>query len=114
MWNSWVEINPDTAKALGVHRDDLVMISTPVGGVEASVYEYPGIPPNIIAIPLGGGHTALGRYAKGYGINVLNLLDVLLNEAGDLAFMATRAKVTATGKRRLLATYESKKGVYGE
>jgi anaerobic selenocysteine-containing dehydrogenase len=114
MWNSWVEINPDTAKALGVSRDDVVMITTPVGAVEASVYEYPGIPPNIIAIPLGFGHTALGRYAKGFGINVLDLLDVLLNEAGDLAFMATRAKVTATGKRRLLATYESKKGVYGE
>jgi anaerobic selenocysteine-containing dehydrogenase len=114
MWNSWVEINPETANVLGITSDDLVKISSPVGSVEASVYVYPGIPPNVIAIPLGEGHTALGRYAQGYGINVLDLLGIKLNEAGSLAFMATRANVASTGKRRLLATYESKKGVYGE
>jgi len=34
------------------------------------------------------------------------------NAAGNLAFMATRVKITPTGKRHPLARYESIEGVY--
>jgi anaerobic selenocysteine-containing dehydrogenase len=114
MWSSWVEINPQTAAELGVKDDDLVMISSPAGQVEAVVYEFPAIHPGMIAIPFGQGHTAMGRYANGRGINPLDLLDPVQNEAGNLAFGATRVKVQPTGKRRPLARYESRVGIYGE
>jgi anaerobic selenocysteine-containing dehydrogenase len=113
MWNSWVEINPQTARQLGVQSDDVIRITSPVGEVEAAVYEYPAIHTGVIAIPLGQGHTAFGRYAQGRGINPQDLLDKQQNEAGDLAFLATRVKVTPTGKRYRLARYESREGIYG-
>lgn len=112
MWNSWVEINPLTASELGVKSDDVVKISSPSGEVEAVIYEFPGILPGVVAIPLGQGHTAFGRYAQGRGINPQDLLARLQNEAGNLAFMATRVKLTPIGQRYKLARYESRAGVY--
>jgi anaerobic selenocysteine-containing dehydrogenase len=113
MWNSWVEINPLTAQQLGIKSDDVVKITSPVSEVEAVVYEFPGINPGVIAIPLGQGHTAFGRYAQARGINPQDLLDALQNEAGNLAFMAVRVKITPTGQQYKLARYESRAGVYG-
>ncbi|HEX7974729.1 MAG TPA: molybdopterin dinucleotide binding domain-containing protein, partial [Anaerolineales bacterium] len=112
MWNTWVEINPATAAKLGVQSDDVVKITSPVGSIEAVVYEYPAIHPGVVAIPFGQGHTALGRYAKDRGVNPLDLVDAKQNEAGDLAFMATRVKVTPAGRRSPVARYESEEGVY--
>ena len=113
MWNSWVEINPDTARKLGVKNDDVVKITSPAGEVEAVVYEYPAIQPDVVAMPLGQGHSAFGRYAQGRGANVLDLLVNLENEAGNLAFAATRVNVTPTGKTKQLARFESREGITG-
>lgn len=113
-WNSWVEIHPKTAEKLGLHDDDVVRISTPFGFVEASVYRYPAIRPDTIAIPFGQGHTALGRWAEGRGCNPAQVLPTSTNAAGDLAFGSVVATVLPTGKRRPLARVESKEGVYGE
>jgi anaerobic selenocysteine-containing dehydrogenase len=107
MWNSWVEMNPQTARQLGVKNDDVVKITSPAGEVEAIVYEYQGIHPEVVAIPIGQGHTAFGRYAQGRGINPLDLLTTGVNAAGNLASMATRVKITPTGRSKKLARYES-------
>ena len=112
-WNTWVEINPDTAKELGIENDDVVQISSPAGAVEVSVYKYPAIRPDTIAIPFGQGHTAYGRYAEGRGANPVDLLSLTYNEAGDLAFGSTKVSIEKTGKKRELARLESKLGVYG-
>ena len=114
MWNTWVEIHPQTAQEIGAANDELVRVASPVGEITAAVYIYPGIHPGTIAIPLGQGHTALGRYAAGRGANPLHILAARQNEAGNLAFMATRVQVTPTGEFRPLSTYESRTGVYGE
>ena len=113
MWDSWVAINPDTASKLGVHNDDLVSVISPSGSVVAVVYEYPAIEPEVVAIPLGQGHTAFGRYAQGRGITPFALLGKEVNDAGNLAFMAVRVRIAPTGKRYKLARYESIEGVYG-
>ena len=113
-WNTWVEINPETADKLGIHDDDVVRVTTPYGALEASVYRYPAIRPDTIAIPFGQGHTALGRWAEGRGANPAALLPAAVNEAGDLAFNDVVASIALTGKRRPLARVESREGVYGE
>jgi hypothetical protein len=66
-----------------------------------------------VAITLGQGHTAFGRYAQGRGINPQDLLVNELTDTGSLACMATRVKITPTGKHQKLSRYESKEGVYG-
>jgi anaerobic selenocysteine-containing dehydrogenase len=79
-----------------------------------SVYLYPAIRPDTIAIPFGQGHTAYGRYAEGRGANPLDLLELKFNQAGDLAFGSTKVKIEKTGVKRELSRLESKIGVYGE
>lgn len=113
-WNTWVEIHPSTAEHLGLKDDDVVRITTPYGAVEASVYRYPAIRPDTIAIPFGQGHTALGRWAEGRGCNPAQILPAATNPAGDPAFIGTTATLMPTGRRRPLARVESKDGVYGE
>jgi anaerobic selenocysteine-containing dehydrogenase len=108
MWNTWVEINPETAAELGLENDDVVKIVSQVGEIEASVYVYPGIRPDTIAIPFGQGHTAYGRYAQGRGANPADLFGLATNAAGDFAFAATKVKVEKTGKRQLLARLGSR------
>jgi anaerobic selenocysteine-containing dehydrogenase len=114
MWNSWVEVNPKVAEELGLHDDDLVRIVSPYGEIEASVYRYPAIRPDVVAVPFGQGHEAYGRYAAGRGSNPARLLPVEQNAAGDLAFGAVKVRLEKTGRTRPLARNESKLGVYGE
>jgi len=113
-WNTWVEINPVTAQELGIHDDDVVRVTTPYGAIDASVYLYPAIRPDTIAIPFGQGHTALGRWAEGRGANPAALLPAAVNEAGDLSYSDVTASITLTGQRRPLARVENREGVYGE
>jgi hypothetical protein len=113
MWNTWVEINPHRAEELGIEDDDIVRIVSEAGTVEASVYKYPGIRPDTIAMPFGQGHTAYGIYAQGRGVNPADVLGAHFNEAGDLAFMGMKVKLAKTGAKRVLARMEGKLGVYG-
>ena len=113
-WNSWVEMNPETANELGIENDDVIQIISPAGTVEVSVYRYPAIRPDTIAIPFGQGHSAYGRYAQGRGVNPADLFSLTYNEAGDLAFGAMKVSIKKVGSKRELARLESKIGVYGE
>ncbi len=114
MWNTWVEMNPEVAHELGIENDDIIKIISEAGEIEASVYLYPAIRPDTIAIPFGQGHTAYGRYAEGRGANPLDLVSPKFNEAGDLAFAGMKVRIQKTGKKHELARLESKLGVYGE
>jgi anaerobic selenocysteine-containing dehydrogenase len=114
MWNTWVEINPETAHELGIDNDDVVKIISEAGEVEAPVYLYPAIRPDTIAMPFGQGHTAYGRYAQGRGVNPAAVLGPHFNEAGDLAFAGMKVRLEKTGRKQVLSRLESRIGVYGE
>lgn len=114
MWNTWVEINPETAHELHIENDDVVRITSEAGEIEAPVYLYPAIRPDVIAMPFGQGHTAYGRYAQGRGANPTDLLGAHFNEAGDLAFAGMKVRIENTGRKQPLSRLESRIGVYGE
>ncbi len=113
MWNTWVEMNPETAKELGLEDDDVIKIISEAGELEAPVYRYPAIRPDTIAMPFGQGHTAYGRYAEKRGVNPADLLGMHLNEAGDLAFAGMKVRIEKTGRKQPLSRLESMMGVYG-
>ena len=113
MWNTWVEINPKTAEELGIDNDDVVLITSEAGAVEAPVYKYPAIRPDTIAMPFGQGHTAYGQFAQGRGVNPADLLGAAVNGAGDLTFAGLKVRVEKTGKKRQLSRLEGILGVYG-
>jgi len=104
-WGSWVEIHPDTASQLGIAEGDFVEVTSPAGSVEVPAYLYPGLRPEVVAIPLGQGHTAYGRYAEGRGVNALALLGHEPTASGGIG---TYAAVTLrpTGRHERLAKTE--------
>src|SRR5690606_34956693 len=94
MWSSWVEINPRTAEERGISSGDLVEVTSAYGSVQAPVLIYPGIAPDVLAMPVGQGHTRFTRYASGRGSNPLEILAPLTEPAtGVLAWAATRVRV---------------------
>jgi molybdopterin-containing oxidoreductase family iron-sulfur binding subunit len=73
-WQSWVELSPEAAARINVREGEILKVTSPHGSVEAAAYIYPGLRADVIAIPLGLGHTELGEFAKGRGVNYLDLL----------------------------------------
>jgi anaerobic selenocysteine-containing dehydrogenase len=75
MWESWVELNPETAREAGLHEGDEVYVESPKGRVRTRVHLFEGITPGVAAMPLGQGHSALGANARGRGANPLDLVE---------------------------------------
>jgi molybdopterin-containing oxidoreductase family iron-sulfur binding subunit len=99
VWDSWVEVHPDTAKKLGVKIGDFISLESPNGKIETQVYVYEGIRPDTLSVMIGLGHTAYGRYAKDRGVNPLDLLPVKTDElSGGFAFLSTKVSAAPTGK----------------
>jgi anaerobic selenocysteine-containing dehydrogenase len=111
-WGAWVELNPATARELGVSDNDIVSIESPAGRLEASVVVYPGIRPDVVAMPVGQGHMDYGRFAQAAGkSNPLALvMPVTDQDADTLAWGATRVRLKATGRKQTLARLESLDG----
>ncbi len=109
VWNSWVEIHPETAAALGVENGDLLEVRSPHGTLEAPAFVYRGIRPDTVAIPIGQGHEHYGRWARDRGVNPLRLLPAAADDgSGARAWLATRVALTAAGRRaRLVDTQGS-------
>jgi anaerobic selenocysteine-containing dehydrogenase len=98
MWSSWIELNPQTAAKLGVAEGDVVEISSSQGSLRAPVVLFPGIAPDVIAMPVGQGHEHFTRYASKRGANPIAILAAKTEpETGSLAWAATRVKVTRVG-----------------
>ena len=107
VWDSWVEIHPKKAAELGIVEGDIVEVSSKNGSIKAQAYLFPGIHPDAISIPLGRGHEAMGRYAKGYGVNPFQILDTVFDkETGELALHETRVKVSKSGARVIVVKDE--------
>jgi anaerobic selenocysteine-containing dehydrogenase len=93
-WNNWVEINPETARELDIADDDLVWVESPVGRIQAKARLYPGAMPEVVNMPLGQGHTAYGRWAKGRGANPKRIIGSEYDYLGGLAaWSSTRVRI---------------------
>lgn len=104
-WQSWAELHPETAARLDVREGEIIELTTPHGSVQAQVYVYPGVRRDTIAMPLGLGHTEYGRYAKGRGVNPLDLLGAADGQ-GFLPYVATTVAVAKTPGYRKVAKTE--------
>ena len=94
MWSSWVEINPKTAERLNIAEGDLVDITSSQGTVRVPAVIFPGLAPDIVAMPVGQGHEHFTRYATKRGANAVRLLAPIVEaETGALAWAATRVKI---------------------
>src|SRR5262245_50533692 len=98
MWCSWVEINEQKARELGIAQGDLIEVTSTQGSVRAPAFLNPGIAPDAVAMPVGQGHTNFTRYATDRGVNPISILaPATIAETGTLAWSATRVKIARVG-----------------
>ncbi|MBI5824442.1 MAG: molybdopterin-dependent oxidoreductase [Chloroflexi bacterium] len=94
-WDSWLEMNPESARRLGLVENDRVKIESPFGAISTKVKLVAGLHPDVVNVPFNQGHTAVGRYAKGRGVNGLEILNPASEPlTGLAAFTNTRVKVS--------------------
>ncbi len=104
-WDSWIELHPDTAAQLGLSDGDGVRVDSDNGSFETIAVLRSGIRPGVVAVPLGNGHTSLGRLAAGRGVNPVASLPLVLDDAsGALARATTRVRLHRTEPRRQTRT----------
>ena len=113
VWQTIVEVHPETARRLGVTNGDHLKIETEHGSIEAPVWEYMGVRTDVVAIALGRGHSAYGRYAKDVGLDPLTLLGSAEDRAGGLVLTSTKARVSKTGEYSPLITTEGSARQHG-
>ncbi|MFQ5891735.1 MAG: molybdopterin dinucleotide binding domain-containing protein, partial [Candidatus Methanofastidiosia archaeon] len=93
-WNSWIEINPETAKSLGISNGDEVWVESLIGRIRTRARLFEGTMLNVVNIPFEHGHTTGGRWAKDKGANpnwiIVNEYDYL---GGTTAWFSTRVKI---------------------
>ena len=103
MWGTWVEIHPRTAKGLGVKMGDTLEVASAHGKLTAPALVTPAIAPDVVAMPVGQGHSQFTRYSTGRGANPISILAPMAVEGiGSLAWAATRVKVTRLGEGRMV------------
>ena len=73
-WHVWVEISPKEAQRLGIANGDWVWVESSSDKLKCRAKLTPGAMPQVVNIPLGLGHKALGRWAKGIGEDAGRLL----------------------------------------
>jgi molybdopterin-containing oxidoreductase family iron-sulfur binding subunit len=94
VWGSWVEMHPVTAKKYGVKQGDAVKLSTHYGEVNAPAYVTEYVSKDVVAVPIGDGHSSYGRFATEEGGNVLQMLpDQLALKGAAVQLLSTRVGV---------------------
>lgn len=107
VWDNWLDIHPDDAKRLGVKTGDLLRIESSRGQIELPAHLARGVRPGIVAVPVGQGHTAFGRYAERRGANPIPLLSPEPEAtSGGLPWIATRVTIVRTGRGHPLVSTE--------
>jgi anaerobic selenocysteine-containing dehydrogenase/Fe-S-cluster-containing dehydrogenase component len=112
-WSGWAEINPETARRLGVKIGDILTIRSESGTLHVPAYPYSGIEPGTIAMPVGRGHTTFGRYASNETGNPSLLCKGDLDEAGGLLRALPLVTVTKAGRSIALAHTDGSSDQHG-
>jgi len=104
-WDSWLAINPETAKKMGLKQYEEVEVSSSRGSVFVGVFPLPGIHPSQVIINRGNGRNYEGEVnSKGVGCDPLDLVGDFVTGGSSLAKTANiPVKVTKTGKYVWLA-----------
>lgn len=90
-----VEINPDTARQLGLSEGRLANLATPRGSARVKVRLTQGIMPGLVALPRGLGYSGDNKFLDGKGVNYNRLSSPVDDPAsGYDAAWGIRAKLS--------------------
>ena len=92
--DQFVEVNPKTARSLGLEEGDKAVIKTPQGQAGVLVHMSPATRPGVVNIVQGLGHKAYDEYIQDKGTNANNLVEVQMDPVTGLGTVwATRAQL---------------------
>lgn len=92
--DGFVEVNPQTASAVGLAEGAVATLTTPRGEARVRVHLSEGIKPGVLAMTRGLGHTAYDGYLAGKGININELIGPVEDpSSGHDAAWGIRAKL---------------------
>ncbi len=93
-WNTWAEINPETARQFGIKNNDWIWIGSKDQNIKLKVKLIPTVAKDVVSVPFGLGHKSFGKYAKGYGVNPLEIVKELNDPiTGKPAILATNVNI---------------------
>ena len=119
VWDSWLEIHPETAVQLGIDHKDELEVTTNQGKFKLGAYIYNFIDKNTLAMPTGlGRKIQFPNYSartsiltpftkdnrknligKKVGENSLEILPFSYDEAGDYNFLSEGIRIKKTGRK---------------
>lgn len=91
-WDTWIEINEETAKKLGLKRGDEVIVESEKGKIRAQVMPTKSIHPEFVSVPAGMGHVIPGEWSNGIGSNTADIMLALRDPVTGI-FLADKTKV---------------------
>jgi len=94
-WRTLVDLHPKVASELGLKSGDEVRVESPSGSLTAFLRIDDGVRPGELRVPKGAGHTAMGRFAEGWGgnANTLVSLDTKDKIFGITPWIGTRVTI---------------------
>ena len=96
-WTTEAEIHPQTAADHGLADGDPVLVAGDEGEIRVELRARPGVARDVLLVPQGGGHTAMGRYARDWGANVMHIVSL---EGMDRLFAVSALYGTRVSIRR--------------
>ena len=111
-WQTWVEISLADAKEKNIKLGDLIRLTLAEGTdareIVAVAYPHPAIPPGVVAVPMGQGHTSDLKYSGNRGANVLSFLPIkTVANTGALAWAANRVRLERLGPSARVTKFEN-------
>ncbi|MEW6443113.1 MAG: molybdopterin dinucleotide binding domain-containing protein, partial [bacterium] len=98
-WGAWVEIHPEDAERAGIRKGDLLGLESPYGSLEVQAIPLWTVPRGTLAMPIGQGHTGLGRFAAGVPGNALALFPAEIDPgSGALGRASLRVRIRSVGR----------------
>jgi anaerobic selenocysteine-containing dehydrogenase len=110
IWSVPVEIDPKTARSIGVVDGDRVRVESSQGAIEAPAFVNPAAIPGVVSMAIGAGHSNYTRFGTGLGSNPLSILANSTEPAtGAIATGATRVKISRVSDEGGLIQFSTRK-----
>lgn len=98
-WGSWIEIHPEAARRLGIEDGSWVWVESARQKARLRARLFPGLRPEVVAIPIGLGHRTASRWSQGRGVNVNELLESVSSDPmktlnGGSRWFSTRVRIS--------------------
>lgn len=93
-WETWAEVNPKTARELGLQPGQRVRVESSEGAFEATLRLFPGAQPGVVSVPYGL-HTRVEGWGQARGANPLIAVGRRTDPASGLPdWHSTRVRLT--------------------